>query len=203
LLWAIGAILLHFPVQALPQAAVPAASRVVAEAGQTQEAAPSTGKLVVADSPASDKVTAFEPGKLVLTPAGTPEPAPAAASPAPISPAIAPARKPAFAAHITDGQRNLWLGLAMVQHGAATFDAWSTRRAISRNGAQELNPMLKPFAGNRSIYAATQIAPTLLDLLGRHMMTSHHPLLRHTWWLPQVLGTAASLAGGAHNLRVH
>jgi hypothetical protein len=47
------------------------------------------------------------------------------------------------------------------------------------------------------------VAPTLLDYLGRRMMNSRHPVLRHTWWLPQVLGTAASLAGGVHNLGVH
>ena len=63
--------------------------------------------------------------------------------------------------------------------------------------------MLKPFADNRSIYAATQVGPALLDLLGRRMMTSRSSLLRRTWWLPQVLGTAASLAGGVHNLGVH
>ena len=63
--------------------------------------------------------------------------------------------------------------------------------------------MLKPFAGNNSIYAAVQVAPTLLDYVGRRMMTSRHAVLRHTWWLPQVLGTAASLAGGVHNLGVH
>jgi hypothetical protein len=126
-------------------------------------------------------------------------------SPAPAaSPAIAPvaaSRRPAFAARVSQGPGKAWLGLAIAQHGAATFDAWSTRRAISR-GAQELNPMLKPFAGNNSIYAAVQVAPTLLDYLGRRMMNSRNSVLRHTWWLPQVLGTAASLAGGVHNLNV-
>jgi hypothetical protein len=35
------------------------------------------------------------------------------------------------------------------------------------------------------------------------MMVSEHPLLRRVWWLPQSLGTAASLASGAHNLTLH
>ena len=162
---------------------------------------------MMADASASDEATPFEPGRLVLTPVAGAAPA-AAASLAPAAPAIAPViavsrgRKPEFAGRITDGQKKLWLGLAIAQHSAAAFDAWSTRRAITR-GAQELNPMLKPFANNGSIYAATQVGPVLLDLLGRRMMTSHHTVLRHTWWLPQVLGTAASLAGGVHNLRVY
>lgn len=62
--------------------------------------------------------------------------------------------------------------------------------------------MLKPFAGNRSLYAAVQVGPALFDYLGRRMMTSRHGFLRHTWWLPQVLGTAASVAGGMHNMGV-
>jgi hypothetical protein len=197
MLWAMGAILLHF--QAVPQAVVPATGKAAAEAVQ----APQTEKLMLADASTSDEVTAFQPGRTALTPA---VPAGAAAV-VPVSPAVtpiiaAPRRKPEFAGHITTGQQKLWLGLAIAQHGAATFDAWSTRRAITRSGAQELNPMLRPFANNGSIYAATQVGPALLDLLGRRMMTSRHTLLRRTWWLPQVLGTAASLAGGTHNLRV-
>jgi hypothetical protein len=163
-------------------------------------------------APASDAVVALEPGRLTPTPVApagssaaaltSPAALPApAASPA-IAPVIAVSRPAEFAGRIGQGPQRLWLGLAIAQHSAATFDAWSTRRAITQGGAQELNPMLKPFAGNRSIYAAVQVAPTLLDYLGRRMMNSRHGVLRHTWWLPQVLGTAASLAGGAHNLGV-
>jgi hypothetical protein len=96
----------------------------------------------------------------------------------------------------------MWLGLSVAQHGAAAFDAWSTRRAISTGHARELNPMLAPFAGNASIYAAVQVGPVLLDYVGHRMMTSRHSWMRHTWWVPQVLGTAASFAGGVHNLGV-
>ena len=204
MLWAMGAILLHFP--AVPQTVVPAtADRPAASTASVEEAqtAQPAENLTLADASASEETAPFQPGRLALTPAAVA--APAAASPAPFSPAIAPAmapRRPVFAGHVTDGKKKAWLGLAIVQHSAATFDAWSTRRAITRNGAQELNPLLKPFAGNNSIYAATQIGPALLDLLGRRMMTSRHPLLRHTWWLPQVLGTAASVAGATHNLGV-
>jgi len=159
--------------------------------------------LMLADASAPDQTTAFQPGRMALTPVAPAEPLAAPpASPA-ISPVIAaPRRKPEFSGRISGGPQKLWLGLALAQHSAAAFDAWSTRRAITQGGARELNPMLKPFAGNSSIYAATQVAPTLLDLLGRRMMTSRHSLLRNTWWLPQVLGTAASVAGGVHNLGV-
>jgi hypothetical protein len=205
MLWAIGAILLHFP--AVPQAAVSAASNaaIAVEAEQAQQATPAAEEVVVADASASDDAAPFQPGRLVLTPVAGSAPA-AAASLTPatraIAPVIAAGRKPEFAGRVTDGQKRLWLGLAIAQHSAAAFDAWSTRRAITRGGAQELNPLLKPFANNGSIYAATQVAPVLLDLLGRRMMTSRNSVLRHTWWLPQVLGTAASIAGGAHNLGV-
>lgn len=197
MLWAMGAILLHF--QAVPQAVVPAASKATVEAVQAQ--APETEQLTVTAD--NNTVAAFQPGQLALTPA-TPAGAPAAAPASPtMAPIIAvPQRKPEAAGRITGGPQKMWLGLSIAQHSAAVFDAWSTRRAITHGGAQELNPMLKPFAGNRSIYAATQVGPTLLDLLSRRMMTSRNPLLRRTWWLPQVLGTAASVVSGVHNLRV-
>jgi hypothetical protein len=207
MIWAMGALLLQF--HAVPQAVVPAAKAAV-EAVAAPSVAPASAKLMLSGASAADETGPLEPGRLAPTPAvavaspgasGAATPAPAA------SPAIAPViavtpRQLAYAARVGRGPRMAWIGLAVAGHSAATFDAWSTRRAITQGGAQELNPLLRPFAGNRSIYAAVQIGPTLLDLLGRKMMTSRHPFLRHTWWLPQVLGTAASLAGGAHNLGV-
>jgi len=94
-----------------------------------------------------------------------------------------------------------WLALAMVEHGAATFDAWTTRRAIE-HGDVEMNPMLRPFAGNGSIYAAIQAGPFLFDYVARKMQHSDKRLLRQTWWLPQSLSAAASFFAGAHNLSV-
>jgi hypothetical protein len=98
--------------------------------------------------------------------------------------------------------KRMWLGLSIAQHSAAGFDAWTTRREISSGQAQELNPFLKPFAGNSSIYLATQFTPVVLDYVAHHMMYSTHSWERHTWWLPQALGTASSIAAGAHNLTV-
>ncbi len=94
-----------------------------------------------------------------------------------------------------------WLALSMVEHGAATFDAWTTRRAIEQ-GHVEMNPMLKPFAGNASIYAVIQVAPLLFDYVGRKMEYSDKSWMRRTWWLPQSLSAAASFFAGAHNLSV-
>ena len=189
--WAIGAVLLH--LHAVPQAAVIA---VPAE------------KVIVAEAASSDQVTAFEPGRLTLTPIADSSAAlpalPAAAPLAqPVAPVIAPRQTPEFPDRITNAQQRKWLALAVAQHSAAVLDAWTTRRAITQKDAHELNPMLKPFAGNSSIYAATQVAPVLLNILGHRMMTSHSSFLRHTWWLPQTLGAVASFSGAANNLLVH
>jgi hypothetical protein len=97
-------------------------------------------------------------------------------------------------------QLMMWKGLAVASSGAATFDAWSTRRAISNYGAVELNPLLKPFAGNASLYAAIQVAPALLDFAGRKMMYSRHSWVRRAWWVPQSASFVSSIFCGAHNL---
>jgi hypothetical protein len=94
----------------------------------------------------------------------------------------------------------MWKGLVIASGGAASFDAWSTRRAISNYGAQELNPMLRPFAGNASLYAAIQVGPLLMDYAGKKMMYSRHPWVRHMWWVPQSASFVSSLFCGAHNL---
>jgi hypothetical protein len=111
---------------------------------------------------------------------------------------------PRFASldHSEKLRRRKWLALSIVQHSAATFDAWSTRQAISTGRYRELNPALRPFAGNASLYGAIQVGPLLLDCLGRRMMRSQYGLLRHTWWIPQAVSTAISLGSGAHNLSV-
>jgi hypothetical protein len=65
-----------------------------------------------------------------------------------------------------------------------------------------LNPTLRPFAGNGSLFAVVQVAPIVLDYLGRRMMTSQHGWAKRTWWIPQTVSTAASFVSGAHNLNV-
>jgi hypothetical protein len=94
-----------------------------------------------------------------------------------------------------------WLALSIAEHGAATFDAWSTNRALAQ-GHTEMNPTLRPFAGNASMYAAVQVAPLLFDYIGHRMMRSDKRWAHQIWWLPQSLSTAASLFAGAHNVAV-
>ncbi|HSZ18544.1 MAG TPA: hypothetical protein VK770_02070 [Candidatus Acidoferrum sp.] len=97
----------------------------------------------------------------------------------------------------------MWKGLIIASSGAATFDAWATRHAITTSGAQELNPLLRPFAGNSSLYAAIQVGPALLDFAGRKMMYSRHPWVRRMWWVPQSASFVSSIFCGAHNLAYH
>jgi hypothetical protein len=106
---------------------------------------------------------------------------------------------------LAENRRNqrLWKGLVIASSGAATFDAWSTRHAITTQGAQELNPLLKPFAGNASLYAAIQVGPLLMDYAARKMMYSRHGWVRHMWWAPQTASLVSSLFCGAHNLSYH
>lgn len=126
------------------------------------------------------------------------EPAPlrsAAAQPfLPVRPVTRPGETPR--------QRKMWYGLMAVGHGAAAFDAWSTRRAISGGYGQEANPFLKPFANSNAIYAATQASPAFMDFLGKRMMVSQNPWIRKLWWVPQTAGAGISFYAGAHNVSV-
>ena len=106
---------------------------------------------------------------------------------------------------VAENRRNqrIWRGLMIADHSAATFDAWSTRRAITTAGAQEMDPLLKPFAGNASLYVAIQVGPAVMDYVGKKMMYSRHSWVRRMWWVPQSASLASSLFCGVHNVRVH
>jgi hypothetical protein len=111
--------------------------------------------------------------------------------------------KPALGAiHETPTQRKVWYALAFAGHSGAAFDAWSTRRAISSGAGAEANPLLRPFAHSGALYAATQVSPAVMDLLGKKMMTSQHKWVRRMWWLPQTAGASISFAAGAHNVGI-
>jgi hypothetical protein len=134
-----------------------------------------------------------------------PEPAP---EPTPVAIVLLKPIKPATISVnelAAEGRRNqrLWMGLGIAAHSAATFDAWSTRHVITTTGAQEGNPLLRPFAGNSSLYAAIQIGPAVMDYVGKRMMYSRHTWVRRMWWVPQSASFASSLLCGAHNLAVH
>jgi hypothetical protein len=136
--------------------------------------------------------------------AGSVAPAPSAE---PVAPGNAPLSvrpgKPAFTRDYgTEKQKKVWYALTIVSSGAAAFDAWSTRRAISAGAGTESNPMLAPFAHSGALYAATQVSPLVMDLIGRKMMTSENRMVRRMWWLPQSLGMGMSFSAGVHNVRL-
>ncbi len=118
------------------------------------------------------------------------------------TPAIRPVKLAAKGEYGTGRERKVWYALMAVSSGAAAFDAWSTRRAISGGYGTEANPLLRPFAHSGALYAATQASPLVLDFVGRKMMTSRYSLLRKMWWLPQSAGTGMSLGAGVHNVGV-
>jgi hypothetical protein len=97
--------------------------------------------------------------------------------------------------------RKMWIALSVAQHGAAVFDAYTTRQAVA-SGAVEQNPLLRPFASSPAIYVATQVCPLALDYAGRRMQLSHNSLVRRMWWLPQSTGAAVSIFAGIHNMNV-
>jgi hypothetical protein len=102
---------------------------------------------------------------------------------------------------IKSPSRRQWIALAIIEHGAAGFDAYSTRQAVG-HGAVEQDPLMRPFAGSPAIYVATQVGPVLFDLLARHMQRSEYPLVRKVWWMPQTLSAGISIFSGVHNLHV-
>jgi len=102
----------------------------------------------------------------------------------------------------TRNQRIAWYTLAVTGHGAAAFDAYSTRRVLSGNYGTEGNPLLRPFAHSNALYAVTQISPAVMDLIGKRMMVSQNRLVRRLWWLPQAAGSGFSIGAGVHNMGV-
>ena len=156
---------------------------------------PAATELAVEPVPQPAPAVAYTPGVLTPQPVAPVSPAPAAFRPVNSKP-------PLWGADDRNARR-VWMSLSVAQHGAAMFDALSTRRVISSGAGQELNPMLRPFAGNASLYAAVQIAPMVLDYVGHRMMYSQHAWARRTWWVPQALGTVVSVASGVHNMGVY
>jgi hypothetical protein len=97
--------------------------------------------------------------------------------------------------------RKAWLLLSIAEHSAATFDAYSTRLAVSK-GANEADPMMQPFAHSPAMYGAIQVCPLVLDFAARRMERSQHGFLRKAWWVPQTAATGIFLFSGAHNMSV-
>jgi hypothetical protein len=94
----------------------------------------------------------------------------------------------------------MWAVLTIAQHIAATFDAWSTRHALSAGGRYEADPMMRPFANSPAIYGAIQAGPVVLDYVGRRMSRSQSKWMQRLWWVPQSAATAGFLFSGSHNV---
>lgn len=157
-----------------------------------------------------EEVVAYEPGRVEPQPVASNAPASAKDPKDPqlgtrdVSslPLPSPPRKLRRRGEATPAQRRAWFALVLAGHGATAFDTWSTRRAITRDGGRELNPLLKPFANSNALYVVAQVSPTVMDYLGRRMMTSRHTWVRRMWWLPQGANAAMSIAAGVHNVRM-
>jgi hypothetical protein len=126
----------------------------------------------------------------------------AVATPGTPAPVVEPAKPAMRGDTATEHEKKQWYALIAISSAAAAFDAWSTRRAISGGYGTEANPTLRPFVHSNAIYAATQVSPVVLDLVGRKMMTSSRKLIKKFWWAPQMAGTDVSVSAALHNLSV-
>jgi hypothetical protein len=102
----------------------------------------------------------------------------------------------------TRNEKITWYSLMIAEHAGAVLDAWSTRRALSRNYGLEGDPLMRPFAHSGTIYVATQVTPLLMDILGRRMMMSERPWVHKVWWVPQSTMASVSFEAGIHNVRI-
>jgi hypothetical protein len=128
-------------------------------------------------------------------------PAPAAAG-RPAGFAFEPVRPVSELAYESPAKKRIWFGLMAAGHAGAALDAWSTRRALSGNYGTEADPLMRPFAHSWTLYAATQVLPTVMDYVGKRAMRSEHPLVRKMWWVPQSVSATMSFQAGVHNIGV-
>ena len=111
--------------------------------------------------------------------------------------------KPAILHHYNKRNEKItWYSLMVAEHAGAMLDAWSTRRALSRNFGREGDPLMRPFAHSGTIYVATQVTPLLMDIIGRRAMMSERPWVHRLWWVPQSAMASVSFEAGIHNVRV-
>jgi len=111
--------------------------------------------------------------------------------------------KPAILHHYNNHNEKItWYSLMVAEHAGAVLDAWSTRRALSRNFGREGDPLMRPFAHSGTIYVATQVTPLLMDIIGRRAMMSERPWVHRIWWVPQSAMASVSFEAGIHNVRV-
>ena len=164
---------------------------------------PTNTSLATAQDAATTAPALTDRDGLPDAPVAKPDISPSAEAPAAIEPFVPGPAKPGMrASYETARTRRTWYGLIAVSHGAAAFDAWSTRRALSSGYGVEADPFLRPFAHSNALYAATQVSPAVMDYIGHRMMTSDHTVLRRFWWVPQAAGATFSFGAGFHNYRL-
>lgn len=181
---------------ALPQEAITHDTPADSPAVVAKNINPSAAKLPESPAPKIMKDSSESGAKTADTPAAD---AAASIQPGGIASPIKPARRGEFE---NRPRKKIWYGLMAVGHGAAVFDAWSTRRAVAGGYGAEANPFLRGASHSNMIYAATQVSPAVMDFLGRKMMTSRHGWVRKLWWLPQTAGAGFSISAGVHNMQL-
>jgi hypothetical protein len=162
------------------------------------------------DAPRNPAAPAPVEAKIETVPARPDSPSPKtlaasslAAGNSAVQPAVLTPAKPAVTeSYETPRQRKIWYGLMMLGHGAAAFDAWTTRQAVSGGYGVESDPTQRPFASSGAIYATTQVTPLIMDFVAHRMMRSNNPMIRKVWWIPQAASASVSLGAGLHNYSI-
>ena len=108
--------------------------------------------------------------------------------------------------------KHLCIFLALCGHGgrfnktallvelSAEFDAATTYTALNaRPGTYEVNPLLRPFARNASIFPVLLATSVSVNWLARREARHHHPRLARAL---QLITIADHTACGIHNLNV-
>jgi len=169
----------------------PPAVEVITPAAATpaEDAKPAKPDSPMPKVAASNEETGSGAGAESATPSGRPM----------LNSAVQPATAESYE---TPRKRAIWYGLMAAGHGAAAFDAWTTRRAVTSGYGVEADPLQQPFAHSGAIYATTQVSPLVMDYLGHRMMRSHYTLMRRLWWVPQAASASFSLGAGIHNYGV-
>lgn len=155
-------------------------------------------ELSTHDAPPADAVQIATVAPAVITPSA-PEPPksePAAAAIQPAKPDKPEPRGNFFTRPFYDKQIRV---LAEANTAAAVMDDISSRLVIS-SGGYERNPLMRPFVHNSSTLAVESVGEVwLMAYLADRMKRSSHPLLRKTWWVPQVANITAKVTGGLYN----
>ncbi len=189
---------------ALPQSLELARSAANVAAASVADAAEAKDSSAVRELPSmpKPKVSADAEGDGLTANVANSAGAAGAVQPPSVALAVQP-MKPAYTRpRETRGQRVAWYTLVAAGHGAAAFDAYSTRLVVGGNYGMETNPLLRPFSHSGAMYAATQVSPAVMDYIGKRMMVSENRWVRKMWWLPQAAGSGFSVFAGVHNLNV-